>query len=251
MNESTNVVTFLVEGRLILIHDNITSVDVETDIYFHWKRWLVQGENTSYLPALEWVPGIPDPQGNMHPIFYLTNGWRIRTWEGDQTLTVYGHLYVKTGEQPFVPTLGNFNTTIDMQVYNTINSNLATRLDEMAAKLNELLVKGDGQNSMLNALLDNDNIKLAQMNKLEDLTYQILGLSRSNFRIVSPVYHNGNVTSSTVQTFKNREDMVLNKIFKSYEMTSNFDENGRLSVFNITEAAPVAPAPPSNPNASH
>ena len=56
-------------------------------------------------------------RSNRSAYFFLTNGWKLRSWEGNHTLTVSGNLFVDGGaEFPFVPTIGNWTVLVTLQV---------------------------------------------------------------------------------------------------------------------------------------
>lgn len=126
-------VTFSGEQRLILVEPLVYSLDVKADIYSAWKFWVTQGDNTKFLPALRTVGGDPLVGGQyLGATFFLTNGWRIRTWEGNHTLSVVGNLYTEEGTSPFVQTLGNWNVLIEL-----IKSNLVDSLEVPALSTQE------------------------------------------------------------------------------------------------------------------
>jgi hypothetical protein len=109
------------DNKLIIVNEGVTSVDVKVDIYSGWKEWMLSKENnnTKYLEALRSVGGDPTVGGEfLGATFFLMNGWRIRTWEGDHRLTVVGNLYTEEGESPFVPTIFPHNIVIESKVSN-------------------------------------------------------------------------------------------------------------------------------------
>lgn len=113
-------VTFDGINRLILVNTGVTYLDVEADLYSAWKKWVQQG-NLQYPQALRVVGGDPITGGKfVAPFFFLTNGWKIRPWEGDHTLVIDGNLFVdeqeKYGDNPVVPTLGGYTVTVIINV---------------------------------------------------------------------------------------------------------------------------------------
>lgn len=87
------------------------------DIYAAWVDWVAQGDNAKYLPAFRSVGG-DDLGGGLliPPYYFLTNGWRVRPMEANQTLTVDGNLFVDGGGDPIVPTLGTFQVLTKLVV---------------------------------------------------------------------------------------------------------------------------------------
>lgn len=109
-------VTFDGTARLIIVHTGITELD-SIDVYSWWKQWVLE-QNAQYLPAFSTVGGEPVTAGvSVSAYYFLTNGWRIRPYEGEHQLIVNGNLYVEGGvDSPFVPTLGNYNVLVTSQV---------------------------------------------------------------------------------------------------------------------------------------
>jgi hypothetical protein len=111
--------TFDGENKLIIIDYGVTTVDVLSDVYSRWKDWCIIEDNIKFLPALRTIGGDPTTGSNsVAPYFFLTNGWRIRPFEGDHTLLVTGNLYVDGGGNPFVHTIGDYNVSITLMLSN-------------------------------------------------------------------------------------------------------------------------------------
>jgi hypothetical protein len=110
-------VTFDGTARLIIINNGITEIDA-ADIYSWWKEWVLESDNAKYLEAFTTTGGDPiSGTVNISAYFFLTNDWRIRSWEGDHTLTVNGNLYVEGGVGfPFVPTEDPWTVLVTLQV---------------------------------------------------------------------------------------------------------------------------------------
>jgi hypothetical protein len=107
-------VTFDGVNKLILISSGVTTLDVKQDLYSDWKEWVLLRDNSKYLPAIRSIGGESLPGGKfIGATFFLTNGWRIRTWEGHHTLTVVGNLFTEEGDSVFVPTLDHWTITIN------------------------------------------------------------------------------------------------------------------------------------------
>jgi hypothetical protein len=119
------------DEKLMVIHTGATGVSLYSNIYHDWKQWSL--DNLQYLPAFNVIGGETISYGTaIGRTFFLINGWKIRTWEGDHRLTVYGNLFTSDGSSPFVPTLGNYNVTIEMASTNIINE-VSTNVDGVAA----------------------------------------------------------------------------------------------------------------------
>lgn len=114
-------VTFDGANKIIQINFGETAIDVETDIYSAWKEWVRLRDNGKFESALRSVGGDPLPTDRLGSTFFLTNGWRIRTWEGDHTLTVFGNLYTDEGADPFITTEGQYTILVNQRVSNLID----------------------------------------------------------------------------------------------------------------------------------
>jgi hypothetical protein len=118
-------VTFDGDGSLIIVNPGVLTVDVKEDIYSEWKDWLGLYDHMKYQAALRGVGGDPTVSGQyLGSTFFLINGWKIRTWEGDHRLIVDGNLYSDDALSPFVETLEPHNIVVSQRV-----SNLVDRLD--------------------------------------------------------------------------------------------------------------------------
>jgi len=102
-----------VNRRIVLDSTSVTA----REMYSAWVDWLTLADNTKFLPAFRSVGG-DDLGGGLliPPYYFLTNGWRVRPMEANQTLTVEGNLFVDGGGDPIVPTLGAFNVLTKLVV---------------------------------------------------------------------------------------------------------------------------------------
>jgi hypothetical protein len=116
-------VTFDGPNKLIIINFGENDIDVKIDLYSDYKEWLLIGDNTKYLLAMTAIGGDPIGPGRfLGTTFFLENGWKIRPYEGNHTLTVTGNLFTRDGSSPFVPTLGTFNVAINLSTSNLIDT---------------------------------------------------------------------------------------------------------------------------------
>lgn len=110
-------VTFDGPGKLILINEGVTQIDFREDIYSAWKEWVKDPNrvNSAYELALSVIGGDPLP-GNrsLGTTYFIENGWRIRTWEGNHELTVTGNFFTREGASAFVPTLKPWTITVNL-----------------------------------------------------------------------------------------------------------------------------------------
>jgi len=117
-------VTFDGPNKIIQVDYGITELDAQRDIYSAWKRWVTTppsaagvSYNAGYLEALRTVGGDPIGGGQfVSGYFFLMNGWRLRSWEGEHFLQVLGNLYVDEGGSPIVPTVGDYQIVVSFVV---------------------------------------------------------------------------------------------------------------------------------------
>lgn len=106
--------TFDVVNNVIILDTNSISA---TSIYSAWVNWVVQADNTKYLPAFETVGGNNLGGGlSVPPYYFLQNGWRVRPMESDHTLTITGNLFTDTGDDPVIPTIGTYRVLTKLVV---------------------------------------------------------------------------------------------------------------------------------------
>jgi len=134
-------VTFDGPNKLILINFGETNIDLRIDVYSNWKEWVLQRDNSKFQKALSVVGGDPLPGAKaLGTTFFLENGWKFRTWEGEHILTMTGNIFSRDGTDPFVPTLGNFRITVNLNTSDLVETletgsllgiNSVTQVDEL------------------------------------------------------------------------------------------------------------------------
>lgn len=110
-------VTFDGINKLILVNEGVTELNFQEDVYSAWKEWLrdPNQQNAKYIDAISAVGGDPLPGARaLGATFFLENGWRMRTWNGDHELTLSGNAFTREGDPLFVTALGNNTITINL-----------------------------------------------------------------------------------------------------------------------------------------
>lgn len=110
-------VTFDGPNKIIIVNEGITELDFRIDVYSAWKEWILDPTqvNSKWSEALSAVGGDPLPGDRiLGTTYFLENGWRMRTWEGNHSLTVTGNVFTREGEPIFVPTLNPWTITINL-----------------------------------------------------------------------------------------------------------------------------------------
>jgi hypothetical protein len=97
-------------------------LDVKVDLYSDWKEWVLENDNSKYLMAMSAVGGDPLPGSRaLGSTFFLTNNWKIRSYESNHVLRVEGNLYCDDGAIPYVSTLGNYNVMVISSVSSLVD----------------------------------------------------------------------------------------------------------------------------------
>lgn len=124
-------VTFDPLNSLIILNDGVSACDAKEDIYSDWKVWVQGDGNAKYLHAFRTTGGDElSPGSYLGAYFFLTNGWRMRPYEGTHQLNVDGNLFVDGGGNPFVPTVGNYNVLVTLNV-SSLSTSLVTEIPEI------------------------------------------------------------------------------------------------------------------------
>jgi len=110
-------VTFDGPNKIIIVNEGVTELDFRIDVYSAWKEWILDPTqvNAKWEEAVSAVGGDPLPGDRLlGTSYFLENGWRMRTWEGDHELTVTGNAFTREGDSLFVPTLNPWTITINL-----------------------------------------------------------------------------------------------------------------------------------------
>ena len=106
------LVEFNGELSLVLVHDGVTELDVQQDLYSDWKEWAVSGNHTAFLEAFRTVGGDPiTVDRNLGDSYFITNGWLIQPYSADHELVASGNLFAEEGEVIFSPATGTVTVT--------------------------------------------------------------------------------------------------------------------------------------------
>ena len=94
-------VTFDGANRRIIVNPGVSQIDVSRDLYSEWKLWVLQGNNTQYLPAFRVFGGDQTIVGQFAPsYFFLINGWRVIV--DNQNVVIGINLYTDEGDSPII-----------------------------------------------------------------------------------------------------------------------------------------------------
>lgn len=140
------------DDKIIQLY-NISQISV-SDIYFDWKRWVMQKDNSKYLSAFKYVGGDPTLTGQYLGItFFLINGWKFRPSNNDQTLVIVGNIYTDDDTPVFVSTVEVHNVAIQMSF-----SNLTTIIDNQLVIPTTKQIATEVWNSDKSIVTDNNSM---------------------------------------------------------------------------------------------
>ena len=107
--------------KLIIVHPEVTSISIKTDVYSDWKEWLLLRDNAKYLQAIRVIGGDPIGGGQYAgDIYFLMNGWKLYV---DHSVSVDGVLYSEDGLSPFtVPSDTNMVTNKVSNLVQTVST---------------------------------------------------------------------------------------------------------------------------------
>ena len=141
-------VTFDGPNKLIICNYGTSALDVKSDIYSTWKIWQLQSDNMKYLQAMNSVGGDPLPGSKaLGSTYFLLNGWKIRPYEGNHTLTINGNLYCSDGSSPYVSTLAAWSVFIISAVSSLVDSTVQ-QLPEIEQNVYQEVVHIDSINGI-------------------------------------------------------------------------------------------------------
>ena len=112
-------------NKIIIVQAGVTEIDFQKDIFSSWKDWFLEDTNSRFAICLTTTGGedsVTIPNGEKGISYFLQNDWKIRPYEGNHRLAVYGNVFCSDNSDPFVETLGNYKVTISMMVSNIIGN---------------------------------------------------------------------------------------------------------------------------------
>jgi hypothetical protein len=177
-------VTFDGENRIIYVNQDVTSLNVQADLYSNWKEWVRWEGNSTYAPAFTAIGGDPiSATDSLGITYFLENGWRIKPYEGDYVLTIVGNIYTReSGQNPILPTSGvsvslTRSNIVDQPIVNVTSS--APTAEEVA---DEVETRFDiDANNRVRAYLDTE----ATFNSRIQEIWRILGLDAANIKNIT------------------------------------------------------------------
>lgn len=116
--------TFDGNEKIIQIDFGVTSITVQ-DCYSSWKEWVLSANNSVFEQAFRYVGGDPLPGSKALGVtYFLLNGWKIRPYSGNHTLSIDGNLYSEDGTSPYTSVIGNFSVMVISSVSTLVDSTI-------------------------------------------------------------------------------------------------------------------------------
>lgn len=90
-------------GKIIDVIPGVSTISVESDLYAPWKAWVLQSDNSKYPQAFKAIGGDPLVGSKIAPrYFFLTNGWKLRTYTGGGVVYIETNLFSEDGSNPYI-----------------------------------------------------------------------------------------------------------------------------------------------------
>ena len=172
-------ITFDGVNKRIYINPEVTSLDVEIDIYSSWKEWSQEYDNLKFLQALKTTGGDPLPGGRrVGQYFFLTNGWKLVP-PSDKLISdieLVGNLFADDGSDIFDLT-GFDNFRLVRQVVSQFTEIAAPTVTvtgsgltpSESAKLDSLVSLNTQQTASLTLLLNTASLHTTALNSIIQL----------------------------------------------------------------------------------
>ena len=108
--------------KLATLSSGTTTLTVP-ELWSRWVDWVATSDNSKYPIALAQIGGDEISAGKYLGVtFFLENGWKIRPYEGNHTLTITGNLFSRDGSSPVAHTIGDYNVTVNMSTSNLVDT---------------------------------------------------------------------------------------------------------------------------------
>jgi hypothetical protein len=109
-----NKFTYDTAAKLFVLNAGVSTLDLRTEFY-SWAKfdWMTDDDLNKLRFPIESIGGQDIGGGvSISPYYSLRYGWRVRPAEENSSISVIGNLITDTGDDPFVGTVGTFDTVI-------------------------------------------------------------------------------------------------------------------------------------------
>lgn len=108
--------------KLATLSGGTTTLSVP-ELWSRWVDWVATGDNSKYPVALSQIGGDEISDGKYLGVtFFLENGWKIRPYEGDHTLTITGNLFSRDGSTQIAHTIDDYNVIVNLSTSNLVDT---------------------------------------------------------------------------------------------------------------------------------
>lgn len=116
---SEKVIFNEIEKRIIITTppvDGEIFINVKEDLYSDGKKdWVVNENLRKFIFPINSFGGNSLPGvSSLEPIFVINTDWKIKPYEANHRLIIYGNFYSYDGSDPFLDTIGNYNVHISI-----------------------------------------------------------------------------------------------------------------------------------------
>lgn len=149
--ESGAKVDFDGANKYIIVHPEVTSLDIRTEVYKAWVDWMASSNDAQcWLPAMKYSGMDVIPGGETGGVFFLYNGWKLLidfnkvAVSGVLYSEDYATAYYSSTLQPLYPavvsSLVNSVTQVQVVTVQTPASEIATAI--LATPVNTTMASG-------------------------------------------------------------------------------------------------------------
>lgn len=221
-------------NRLIIVSDEVTSIDIRQDVYSDWKEWVISNQNSRFLPAVRPTGGDPISGTDQYTgdIFFLINGWKL-VYDPRET-AVTGILYsddydtayyLKGSLEPLYPArVSSIVNTIEVQ------ASIQTTPQSVWEYNNRTLTTHIPTVNEITSDIDTNSIKLSQIKAILD------GMPQTATDTANAIWNH-----STAIQINDNIDFIKNieggrwKINNNQMIFYNEDNITEIARFNLTD----------------
>tara|TARA_R110000772_G_scaffold8737_2_gene28940 strand:- start:14467 stop:15084 length:618 start_codon:yes stop_codon:yes gene_type:complete len=139
-------------NNVIIVHPDVTVLDIRTDVYSAWVRWVQRAPN--FLPAMRASGADIIPNGETGLTFFMTNGWKLIY--NPSVVAVSGVLYSDNYDTPYWSAEGNpiYPATVSALVNSAVTTqNVVTGTALTASEMWSHVVEGFTAEEMMRVML--------------------------------------------------------------------------------------------------
>jgi hypothetical protein len=86
-------------NKLIRVYPGVSSLDIRSELYSAWVRWIPLQNNAAFLPAMRYSGFDTIPGGETGGVFFLINDWKLLI--SIENVAISGILYSENYSTPY------------------------------------------------------------------------------------------------------------------------------------------------------